>query len=147
MRTTVYQLMQANFFLKNLDKLLSQYFDSLSDPLGDVANIELIVHNSADVVAAKPQAWLNSHVVSSDCYGELRKPRRDNVMLFSDNETPLFGKVLRLFETTRAVGAHSFALLQLYSPIANEPLVSPIFGEVHVQLTEKLILYVTTHLI
>lgn len=135
--------MQLNPDLQNFDKLLGEYFVSIHDPLGDIRRTELIIHNSAEIVPSKVQPWLSTHVVCSDCFGPSNEPRFDDVLLSLTEPFPTFGKVKRLFSTTRSVGVHHFALLQMYAPPPGVPgnkCISPVFGEIQVQLTNKFIL-------
>lgn len=141
---TVKELMKKNPDLTNLDKLLTEYFISIHDPLGDINRMELVVYNSATIIPTKPQGWLNGHVVSSDCFGASDEVRYDDVLLSLKEPFPTFGKVKRFFSTTKPNGAHDFALLQMYAPppgVACNNCISPVFGEIHVQLTNKYILY------
>lgn len=144
---TLKELTNSSYRLKDLPHMLEQQLVALGE-CQDSASIlcsddQIVkVRSSANTFPTSQYPWLSTRIVSHDKYGSRETCRLDAVLLQSSADNPTFGKLLRLFSTLQDIGVHEFAVIQLYTLVNVTSPINALFGEVHLRLSDTVILYV-----
>lgn len=145
---TLDELLMTNPLFENLPTLLSTQFVRKGESVqraNQICSPEMLlkVHSSATTTPTEEYPWLGTFVVSSDKRGANATTRLDNVLLRkSTSDLPLFGKLLRFISTAHHIGNHQFGVVQLYQFSSEDSIFSAPFGELYLQLSSDVILYV-----
>lgn len=139
--------MDSNSKLKNLrtnliEQLVSFGENEISATVLCSNDQKLVVRSCAYTLPTTAYPWLSNRIVCHDKYGPRETARLDAVLLQSPVDDPTFGKLLHLFSTPEDIGAHDFAVVQLYDYTDNASPINALFGEVHLRLSDTIILYV-----